>query len=70
MQHIVGFLPKITLDEERAAFLVQQGSLGSRQALQEQFMFTLQLHNALTFQNGFVSYPREIKRLSASRLSM
>jgi hypothetical protein len=39
MQHIVSFLPKITLDEEQAALLVQQGSLGSRQALQEQFMF-------------------------------
>ena len=39
MQHIVSFLSKITLDEEQAALFVQQGSLGSRQAIQEQFMF-------------------------------
>jgi hypothetical protein len=39
MQHIVSLLPQISLDEEHAAVLLRQGSLGSRQALQEQFMF-------------------------------
>jgi len=38
-RHITSLLPQISLDEDDANALVQQGALGSRQALVEQFMF-------------------------------
>jgi hypothetical protein len=39
MRHIVEMLPRISLDEDETEVCLQQGSLGSRQALVEQFTF-------------------------------
>jgi len=39
MRHIASMLPQLELDEEQVEVCIQQGGVGSRQALVEQFMF-------------------------------